>query len=185
MNWLFELDKQGLYLVNKGFRGVTVDSAMSFFSGIADGAILFAVALALMVSRRAKDKAAGIILTASLAASYQVCALVKEVIARPRPFVALPDVNILVHVGGFSMPSNHAATAFAAAYILSGYYRKPFVFYSVAVIISIARVYLGVHYPSDVLAGAFIGMVIGYTLVHVAERAGIVHHLEHKSRPRF
>jgi undecaprenyl-diphosphatase len=63
----------------------------------------------------------------------------------------------------YSFPSGHAAASFVAAYLLSKKDKKrAWVYYVVALLISFSRIYLGKHYPSDVLAGALIGTLIGW-----------------------
>jgi membrane-associated phospholipid phosphatase len=88
-----------------------------------------------------------------------VCHTLKEAIHRARPFAALENVRLLVGQGGSgSMPSSHAANWFAATLVLFVYYRKSLAFMlPLAVIVSFSRIYDGVHYPSDVLAGIVLG----------------------------
>jgi undecaprenyl-diphosphatase len=94
--------------------------------------------------------------------SYRV---IKFLIQRPRPFNNPEIAKWLRHVGdahGPSFPSNHAANSFAAAVILSWYFpslRK--VFYIIAILIGYSRIALGVHYPSDVVTGAILGILVG------------------------
>lgn len=86
----------------------------------------------------------------------------KLVFDRPRPSLVDPVVHPLVaapHSG--SMPSTHAATAFAAALAVGLVHpRLRWPLLALAVLISFSRVWLGVHYPTDVLAGAAIGAAI-------------------------
>ena len=86
----------------------------------------------------------------------------KPLIDRPRPYETHADVDpLLGGTLGSSMPSGHAATSFAGAVILGGLYRSGLPYFLVlAVAISYSRVYLGVHYPFDVIAGAAIGAAV-------------------------
>ena len=86
----------------------------------------------------------------------------KPLIDRPRPFETHTDVDpLLGGTLGSSMPSGHAATSFAGAVILAGLYRSGLPYFLVlAVAISYSRVYLGVHYPFDVIAGAALGAAV-------------------------
>jgi undecaprenyl-diphosphatase len=96
--------------------------------------------------------------------------LLKVYFARPRPCITLPDVHLLAgctHSGSF--PSSHAANSFAIASVL-GFYDKNFWYVGIpaAVLVMVSRLYLGVHYPSDVAFGAVIGVPIGYAAVRLS-----------------
>jgi undecaprenyl-diphosphatase len=87
---------------------------------------------------------------------------VKDLVHRTRPFVAHPEIHPLYTVHSSSFPAGHAATAFAGAVLLS--YVAPRLsplFVGLAIAIGFSRVYVGVHYPGDVIAGAAIGAAVG------------------------
>lgn len=95
---------------------------------------------------------------------------IKAAIGRPRPFVLFPEpAPLIVGVLGDSFPSGHAATSFAGAALLSRYLpgRWP-VLFVLAVAIGFSRVYVGVHYPSDVVGGAILGMLVATALPRLA-----------------
>jgi undecaprenyl-diphosphatase len=100
-------------------------------------------------------------LTDQIAAGY-----LKPLIARARPCHVLDTVNLLVGCGGGkSMPSAHSANAFGQAVLFSFHYRKVGWFlYPYAALVALSRVFVGVHYPGDILAGAILGTVIGLAL---------------------
>ncbi len=92
--------------------------------------------------------------------------LLKEAFQRPRPFETLDDVRVkhLWSATGSSFPSGHTSQAFAIATVFSLQYRKTGVVipsFAWAFAIGYGRIFLGVHYPSDVLAGAFLGVAGG------------------------
>jgi undecaprenyl-diphosphatase len=96
---------------------------------------------------------------------------IKKNFERLRPFQN-PEISESVrHVGtshGPSFPSNHAANCFAAAVVLSWYFgRNRATFFGVAALVAISRVALGVHYPSDVLAGAILGFFVGWLVTQL------------------
>jgi undecaprenyl-diphosphatase len=97
-----------------------------------------------------------------------------ELFFRPRPFAAIATVRLLINKSALdkSFPSDHAALAFAlAGAILLINRRWGWTFIAIAALISIARVYVGVHYPSDVLAGALIGLICAYLVHRLAHKA--------------
>jgi 4-amino-4-deoxy-L-arabinose transferase-like glycosyltransferase/membrane-associated phospholipid phosphatase len=93
-----------------------------------------------------------------------VCKQIKLAVSRPRPFLQLDGVRLLVGKGGSgSMPSSHAANSFALVTAFWLFYRRSWRWtLPLAIAICISRPYVGVHFPSDVLAGAILGA--GYTL---------------------
>lgn len=90
--------------------------------------------------------------------------LLKETICRPRPYKVLQGILLPGGESGtFSFPSNHALNNFALAMFFSLLYPKfKYVFFTIAVLVAFSRVYIGVHYPSDILGGAVLGLGFGY-----------------------
>jgi undecaprenyl-diphosphatase len=86
--------------------------------------------------------------------------VIKPWIARPRPCITLPDVHLLTNKRtSFSFPSSHAANFFAVAAFFSYFYKKYcWWFFSVAALVAYSRIYIGIHYPFDAIAGAVLGI---------------------------
>jgi undecaprenyl-diphosphatase len=100
--------------------------------------------------------------------------VLKNMIARPRPChvvdgaYIIENIRLLVSCGsGFSFPSSHAANSFAAATLLSIYYQKlSWLFILLAAIVGFSRIYVGVHFPLDVICGAVVGALCSLILYY-------------------
>jgi membrane-associated phospholipid phosphatase len=114
--------------------------------------------------------------TGTVALTYALNTAVKALVARERP--QLPDLPALTSTPTkLSFPSAHASTSFAGAlaYARLGAPAKPL--YALAGALSLSRLYLGAHYPSDVLAGAALGSVVDRCRAWLAE-AGILEEVD-------
>jgi membrane-associated phospholipid phosphatase len=94
-----------------------------------------------------------------------ITSVLKYTIDRPRPFETYPDIEKATYAGSPSFPSGHTSDAFSLATSLSIAYPKWYVIvpsYAWALTVAYSRMHLGVHYPSDVLAGALVGAGSAY-----------------------
>lgn len=168
------IDTSMFRIINCSWSNPAFDIIMPLVTELGSGEALFLISVLLFVLRRKTDKGMStILLCAGLAAAYYIVYFLKGIIGRPRPFVMMPDAHLFVFEKSFSFPSTHAAQAFMAATVLSGFFkswRVPLFF--IAVLVCYSRVYLGVHFPFDVAAGAVLGALIGYGLLRIAGSMG-------------
>jgi membrane-associated phospholipid phosphatase len=140
-------------------------------SGIA-GLLWIALAPALALVAGRPPLPVALVTAATVWAADLPVLLLKLAVGRERPFAALPEADpLLTWSVSSSFPSGHAATSAAGAVILAfllGRFRAPLALLAAAMCYS--RVYIGVHYPLDVLAGAAIGLVAGFAAVALVRR---------------
>ena len=130
------------------------------------GLVWYVTGAACGVVGRMRWEAVARLFISLLLAAFLSDLLLKPLIARPRPFVLWPA---LIVIGGrpsdASFPSGHAAHAFAGAVMLAGALPKSrWIWWTLAMLIAYSRVYLGVHYLSDVIGGAVVGAISGATV---------------------
>ncbi len=140
------------------------DSFMPFVSFLGNsGGIWIISGIILMFFQKYRKNGWFVLL--SLIAGFIICNLIlKPLVARPRPCWIIPDVPLLISIPhDFSFPSGHTVSSFAAAESLRYANRKlGFCAYILAILIAFSRLYLYVHFPSDVIVGALIGFMCGY-----------------------
>ncbi|HHU87586.1 MAG: phosphatase PAP2 family protein [Pelotomaculaceae bacterium] len=156
------------YLDASCFKWINGSLHNSFFDGLMPllsyagqgGLIWIALGLSFFIFGRRSWKNAALLMLLALFASFLVDEeLLKNIFRRPRPFETFAGINLLVlPPDSYSFPSAHTANAFAAGLVLA---RKiPSVagpVLALALLIAFSRVYVGVHYPLDILAGALVG----------------------------
>lgn len=103
-------------------------------------------------------------------ARFAITEIIRFFYHRPRPFAAL-QIHQLILNNNWSFPSGHSAFFFALTTAIYLYNKKWGVwFFIAAILINISRVIVGVHYPSDILGGAIIGVIIAYFVFYFAKK---------------
>jgi undecaprenyl-diphosphatase len=149
-----------------------MDGFMVFLSKIGDNGFIW-IALSLILIATKKHRKAGIMaLSALIVSTLFGELLLKHLIGRQRPFVDHEMFNALIDISSvYSFPSGHAASSFAVAGTLSWLYKKSTSFLiALALLISVSRVYLLVHYPSDIIFGMILGLVCAVIIINIAKR---------------
>lgn len=165
LDWLAAIDTAIFYFLNVSLANPVTDSLMPIITDNDYLRIGYALALALCLWRgdarlRWLVLFSGIALTLTDQVSSNH---LKHAIERIRPCHVLDGVNLLVGCGGgYAMPSSHAANAFGQAALFGFFYRHiRWPLTAFACLVAISRIFVGVHYPFDVLAGTALGGTIG------------------------
>jgi undecaprenyl-diphosphatase len=138
-------------------RKRSIDRSMILLTMLGDGKLW--IALALIVLFVDKEVLLFYRLAIGLLMEVSIYKVLKNVCSRPRPFQRFESISCLLQPPDlYSFPSGHTAAAFVVAILIGSFYGMLlFPFLVLASLIGFSRIYLGAHYPSDVLAGAVLG----------------------------
>lgn len=170
-----ELDLEILYFFNVTLSSSFLDTAMTFLTNLRNWIPVYSLAAFFLVWKY-KWRGVRVVLASALlvgVVNIITNVFIKEFFERSRPcatdavgaqivgWIRLPDG--MRH--GFSMPSSHAVNNFAIAIFFSIVFSTRKVMgwvFTIALIVALTRLYLGLHYPSDILAGIIFGIALGY-----------------------
>lgn len=176
-DFLYSIDLSIFYFINHSLQNLLFDGVMPFVTDLnKKPGILALVAIGwvvLFIKGGAKGRTVALLLIPTIVFSDQLnSGFIKSLFERLRPCHTLPDVHLLVPCGsGYSFPSSHAVNNFAGAFVVSYFYRTlSWAMYGFAAVVSFSRVYVGVHYPSDVVVGALVGIGCGALVIVVFEQ---------------
>ena len=169
---LDSIDRKILYFINDSLSNPIFDLFFVTITNEDLWAIPVLIGLFILLFRGGKRAriAVGIVLISTGITDLTVVEVIKPAISRLRPSHVLSDtINILIGKGGkYGFVSAHAANIFCATTILSYFYehwKKPLIF--LAILVSISRVYVGVHYPGDVIFGGLYGYCIAWLFITI------------------
>ncbi len=178
-------DSQLLLLIQEYFQNDFLDTFFVALTSAGDKGYLW-IGLGVLLICFKKTRATGVLLLISLLLTHIINTVwLKEIVDRPRPYEVLPQIRNLVGIQGeSSFPSGHAATAFGSAFVPAlrhpGWFRWTVL--PVALLMAFSRLYVGVHYPLDVLVGSLIGILIASLVVYFGQRIIRNYHM-HKLSP--
>lgn len=148
-------DKRVVHFISK-VRWNPLTHVMTILTRIGDGWLWFVLTIAFYFV----NINAGLAFTFALVIQIILQIVMKKIFSRERPYIKHEDItNLMLPPDRFSFPSGHTAGAFAMTFVFYYFYPVMFIpFLVLSLMIGISRMYLGLHYPTDVLAG----MVVGY-----------------------
>ncbi|KKR83277.1 MAG: Phosphoesterase PA-phosphatase related protein, partial [Candidatus Nomurabacteria bacterium GW2011_GWA2_40_97] len=112
-----------------------------------------------------------ILLCISGGLAYAFAKILKILMHTERPFVLFPQVTSLFLETGYAFPSGHTAVASAIAFLIYFYNKKAgYIFMLFALLIGIARIIAGVHFPVDILGGFILGALVSYLFAYFVKK---------------
>jgi len=167
-----ELDTQLFYLLNNlAGQSQLFDGVIVFLASYLAYILIIAYLAFVFFSqyqRREKLQILFITGISVIVARFGVAELIRLFYQRPRPFSVLDNVQQLLTSNEWSFPSGHATFFFALATAVYLYNKKWGIgFFIATILITVSRVIAGIHYPSDIIAGAVIGIAVAYTVFYL------------------
>lgn len=173
MDFITSVDFSILNWIQDNIRCAFLDPVMTVFTYMGEAG-LFWIALAVVLVFFKKYRATALIMLSAMAVGFLFGELiVKNIVMRPRPFVTSGFELFISPPGGFSFPSGHSSSSFAAATALLLKDRRfgiPAII--VAAVIAFSRLYNYVHYPSDVLCGIILGIACALLMTFIFKKTG-------------
>lgn len=184
-DFITNIDFSILYWIQDNLRNSFMDFVMPLFSNLQDGGLIWiSIAVVMLFFKRTRYCGIAVLLAMgidTLITEYGI----KNIVCRVRPCNLVDDVNMLVEKpNSYSFPSNHSASAFAGAVAVMLTIKKKawtipaFVFSG---IISFSRMYVFVHFPSDVFAGILLGSAVAVLVCFLMKITGFKALLERKN----
>lgn len=159
--------------VSRIFQSIRFEPLSSIMIFLSKDAFLVAVVLIIsaiaLFNKQLRKEGFAFWLILSTAAAVLVGRMLKDVIGRPRPQSI--GITPLTAETNASMPSTHAAGIFAASEMLSSVYKNiNWLLFGFAVLVSISRLYLGVHYLSDIIVGGYLGRYVSLLMLYLQSK---------------
>lgn len=161
MEALIQMDGDVLMFIQEVIRNPVLTPVMKIITSLGNSGMIWIIITAVLLIPKQTRKTGWLSACALLASLLINNILLKNLVARVRPYYAVEGLLPLVRKPReFSFPSGHAGSSFASAWVL---YRRLPKKYGVpalvlAILIAFSRLYVGVHYPTDVLAGVITGI---------------------------
>ncbi|MCF0106650.1 MAG: phosphatase PAP2 family protein [Holdemanella sp.] len=150
-----------LYWIQETLRGPVMDYINFGLTYLAEKGIVPILVCLILIAMK-KTRKIGIFCAVVLAASALVnSVIIKNIVCRPRPYTSNTILHPLVLMKDYSFPSGHTCAAFAIFFGLKDFVDKKYaiILCVLACLVAFSRMYLGVHYPTDVLCGALVAFI--------------------------
>lgn len=173
LDTIHNIDANILLWIQDNIRCDWLTPIMKFITEFGNLGLIWLIASIMLICFK-KTRKVGFICLISLVVNFIINNLIlKNMVARIRPYEAVDGLQLLIEKQrDFSFPSGHAGSAFSVAVPMFAKLPKKFGIPTLvlAFLIAFSRLYVGVHYPSDVLVGMILGSVIGILAIIVIDK---------------
>ncbi len=171
LDFFYNMDSWLLHFINQNLSNPLFDKFFPFITEVKNWYVAYIILFLILIIRGGRiGRIASVALILLIVTTDQFSSFfLKNLFARLRPCNVFTDLNVLVTcTESFSFPSSHAVNNFAAAMFFAKLYPKlKWSFFTVAILQAFSRPYVGVHYPSDAIGGALIGLFFGYIFAFI------------------
>lgn len=157
------MDLRVLLFIQENLRTLHLDKFFSIITSMNNLGIFWVFVGVILLFFKKHRKLGICMLVALLLTALLGEVVLKNMIGRLRPFVEHNFNLIIPPPGGYSFPSGHTASSFCSAFIIYRYDKRfGILAYILAFLIAFSRIYLLVHYPTDILGGIILGSIVGF-----------------------
>lgn len=160
MNLIYHVDFAVLDFIQEFFRNSVLDKIFAFITHLGDAGAIWIITGVIMLFFKKYRKCGGLMLVSLAVCAIITLGVIKPLVGRMRPFQFMGIEPYITPPGGASFPSGHTSSSFTAATSVFLCHKKEGIAaYVLAVLIAFSRLYFYVHFPTDVIAGAILGVV--------------------------
>lgn len=167
-----KLDESILFFIQEHLKNPVMDRFMVFVTSLGNAGFLWIFIAFLLLCRKPYQKCGLSLICAISLSMFVGDEVLKPLVGRLRPNVSFPEIPLLIgSIHSRSFPSGHTMVAFASAAVIYSYYKFAGILtYVAAALIAYSRLYLFVHYPTDILGGIVLGSILAYLIVKAVDR---------------
>ena len=169
---IHKFDSSILLYIKANMHGPIMDKVMVISTYLGNGGMVWIMIIVLLIISKKYRRIGFMALAALMLSTILGEGILKHVVKRIRPSANIPAVNLLIAKPlSYSFPSGHTTSSFAVTGVLAKYFKKyALEFFSLAFLIAFSRLYLYLHYPTDVLGGIVLGLICSGIIIFLFDK---------------